>query len=941
MPRHYIFGALVEKESLTREEVEDLLDRGEEMKGIIHSFPVLKILRIFSKLRTRWQSPDYPLRREAVEKLPPLIRFHPSMLELGLTALTDLLKAEHLNRKLLIELGGKEFLDGWRYKPDLKGYLLAQPLGVVLHVAPGNVFVSAVDSLIHGLLTKNVNILKLSREDPLFPLLFAQSLKEADPEGVLSSSFSIIDFRGGEEEIQETLKRRCNAIVVWGGRDTVESYRNNLPVDTSLIEYGPKYSFSILTREGLSLLPLSRVCKELASDIVLWEQRACSAPQVIYLEQRNGDLSTGQLIPPTEFLRCLAEHLEILSHQLPQAPLSLDEKVEMTRARERGRFEEACGDGLLMIPEESTAWTIIYEQSPEYRISPLNRAVYVKPYRNLEEILRSMEGFGPYLQSVGILAAPAETTEIAGKLASLGATRFTEIGRMGKESLGAPHDGKYQLQQLIKWVAIERERTSQEIFLEEELDLLSPLLWEKLREVVEYAAQRSPYYREAFKGKKLERWEDLQHLPLLSSQTLKENSPPYGTAILTGKLQNAYVFSSGGTTSSPKFIAYYYDELDEGTTLLAKVYKIAGLGRGDIVANLFMAGNLWTSFIAVNKALEEIGCLNLPVAGNTPIEQVVQYIQLFRVNAVLGIPSVLIRLAEHCEQNGKQITLKTILYGGEHMAPEALQYLKRIFNAGRVVSAGYASVDAGPVGYQCHACSGGVHHILTDYQFMELLDLETGRSFLCPSPSTPHGAHGHPDRDSAAVGEIVITNLSRHLQPVIRYRTGDLGRWVPGHCPCGRGSPRFELLGRCDERIRVGTVDVYPDRIDEAIARVPGLSHIFQIIAKKGRKKDLLVIRVEEVRSRPLSRPGARSPGASIEQSPQQQEEELEATRRRQQDLVVSYLLEGNPELQEALQKGWLGELKVEVVRTGKISRIERTGKILRVIDERRQRGGP
>jgi len=323
---------------------------------------------------------------------------------------------------------------------------------------------------------------------------------------------------------------------------------------------------------------------------------------------------------------------------------------------------------------------------------------------------------------------------------------------------------------------------------------------------------------------------------------------------------------------------------------MAAIYSIAGIGSGDTVGNLFMAGSLYTSFLAASEALEKLGCVSLPIAGNAELNQVMRYVELFRPTAILGLPSVLVQIAETVERRGLDLKIPKILYGGEHLSREAKTYLRERLGADVVLSAGYASVDAGPVGYQCPFRPGGVHHLLYDYQYLEILDPETGRP-------VPEGE----------VGEIVVTCLKRRLMPLIRYRTGDLGRRVREQCPCGRTTPLFELKGRTGDVLRVGTVSIYPDSIAAALSQVQGVSHLFQIVADRAGAKDVLTIRTERLHHRDPDR----------------------------SDEIRQAILGENPELPEALAEGWLAALEVEVLEPDGLPRNERTGKIQRTVDRR------
>jgi len=297
-----------------------------------------------------------------------------------------------------------------------------------------------------------------------------------------------------------------------------------------------------------------------------------------------------------------------------------------------------------------------------------------------------------------------------------------------------------------------------------------------------------------------------------------------------------------------------------------------------------MAGNLWTSFLAASEALEKLGCVKLPIAGNVDADSILGYLQLFNPTVLLGLPSLLVRLAELAEERGVALKVRTILYGGEAMSREARLYLEDVLGAHTVASAGYASVDAGPVGYQTLDLPVGHHHLLYDYQFVEFLDPQTGDPV--------------PDGE---IGEITVTCLRRRLMPLIRYRTGDLGRWVDSSAWV------FELKGRIGDRIRIGSADVYPADVARTLDQLEGIGHIFQLVISKKGRKDHLQVLVER---------STRSQKASV-------------------DKVKQALLTALPELEEAFREGWLGGLDVELVAQGTLEGVTRTGKIKAVVDLR------
>jgi phenylacetate-coenzyme A ligase PaaK-like adenylate-forming protein len=883
---HYLFGDFRSTAGpLDAALVDEVFARAEQARARLAQVPYRDLIELLDRVGRRWASPDDPLRRLALEHMPGLVGFSPAMVERALDELARLLSRSTLLATVRYDLGLPDTLDRWVFRPGYRGYLRAQPLGVVLHVSPGNVFVGAVDSLVRGFLTKNVNLLKVSRADPLFPLLFAQSLAETDPDGMLSSTFAVLSFRGGETAVERMLKERCQGIVVWGGQEAVEAWRRDLPAGCRLVDYGPRLSFAVVTRLGLAQGDPAEMARRLATDVVMWEQRACSSPQVLFLEGEAGDEAVQT------FLECLRLALDRLTGQLPPGERSLDEKIEILRERELTRFGELSGQERGLFREGDLSWTLLWREKAERLGSPLNRTLVIHPYQEWEQVLQALTPRRAELQTAAIGGTPREIRQLSAALTALGVTRITELGKMHLGKPGSPHDGSFELGRLVRWVAI--ESVAERFDVGERLDPPErvPLKKRRLRDLVEFARERSPFYRQRLGTHPFRGPEDLPGLPLLTGEDIRKHAPPQSQDMLTGPLEGAYIFASGGSTGAPKFSLLSYEEWEEITDLLAEIYQVAGLTAGDTVGNLFMAGRLWTSFLAVNQALEKVGCVTLPIAGNAELDLVLRYLEIFRPTALVGLPSILIQIAETCQRRHLDLRVPKILYGGEHLSPEARDYFRQVLGSEIVMSAGYASVDAGPIGYQCPQQQGGVHHLLYDYQYLEIVDPATGRPV-----------------EAGQVGEIVVTCIRRRLMPILRYRTGDLGQRVLESCPCGRDTPLFALRGRADDVVRVGSVSIYPDDIAAALAAVEGVSHLFQVVAERQGVKDRLIVRAELI----TSQDGA-GRGEAVRQA----------------------ILERSQELAEAVREGWLGELSVELLPPDSLPRVDRTGKIRRLVDLR------
>ena len=857
----YVFGQQRDQDWLNAETAGELLEEAREKAAVAARPDIDCILTVLDRVAQAWADPGYHLRRTAEKLLPALTDFSPQMIEQGFNAVSAICRRDNLEKRLRGELGSLSVLDAGCDRPHLNYRLRALPRGVLLHLTAGNVFVGAVDSLVCGIVTKNANILKMSRVDPIFPVLFIESIKEHDPAGIIWPNQAAVLWKGGDEAIETPLLNAPLTVIFWGGQDSLLSIKSRLGASAKLIENGPRYSFAVVEALRIKQEIPEHLIRGLALDLARWDQQACSSPHVVYV--------IGTVTHTHHLMEALYDEMVSLSEELPVGNLGFDEKVEIRKVRDIAKMAQARGEGRLMCPE-AYSFSLILEDDPVFKVSCLNRTLFFKTVKSCEQLVEQVRPLSAYLQTVGLHCTPETTQELTENFFELGAKRVTEIGGMSEGHDGAPHDGIFMLRQLLDWVGVEY-RDCPESRVEQ---LLARI----------YSA---PYYRKLLDAAGGCGFEHFRKLPLLDRETFYRHSPPASEDILTGPMTDAYVYASGGTTGEPKFTLYSNDEYRFVTDLLATIFRNAGLCKEDRVANLFIAGNLWTSFNVAGRALENLGCLQLPVGGGSDLDNMLKYLSLFSVNAVVGLPSIIIKLAEEIEKRKLPIRIEKILYGGEHLRPQTCEYLQRAVGATVIRSAGYACVDTGPIGWQCEHLEGSVHHVCDDHSFVEILEPETGR----------------PLADRTAAGELVVTNLSRVLMPVVRYRTGDLGRWQAATtCRCGFSGHSFELLGRCDDLLVIGGINLMPVDVAAGLTGLP-VSQSFQIVARCVAGKDQLLLR-------------------------------LEADKKLPDEKIATALKKGSYKIAESLKENWM-TIAVEWFTPGNIPRNQRTGKLKTVVDER------
>lgn len=340
-----------------------------------------------------------------------------------------------------------------------------------------------------------------------------------------------------------------------------------------------------------------------------------------------------------------------------------------------------------------------------------------------------------------------------------------------------------------------------------------------------------------------------------------------------------YVVASGGSTAQPVFIPYSHEEVAAVTDNLVFHFRKNGIAEGDTVVNYFGAGDMCGAFSMVDKALAGLPVTILPLSFTPNMDFALEVIERFRPNVVVGIPTLLVKLAQHCLDRGLQTTLEKVYYGGEMMTTSAAEVLRAIWRCEHIRSAGYASTEVGAIGWQCLHCDVGEHFAFAD-NIVEIVN-----------------------------GEIVVTSLTRTVMPVIRYRTGDRGEWVNARCDCGHGAPLFKLLGRSDTAMIVWGCWIRYDDIVTAFQALQTDFLAIQVEIASDGDAQLLFVRFESA-------------------LPQLDAKTAESLRTKIYELSGDLNLTFGLDIVDRY-------LKIQAVPVGTLRRNDRTGKVIPVIDSR------
>jgi phenylacetate-coenzyme A ligase PaaK-like adenylate-forming protein len=617
------------------------------------------------------------------------------------------------------------------------------PLGLLVHVVPGNAPTVAPLSVVEGLMSGNINVLKNSSRNGNFPQLVLKGIVDADPTGLLAPFVYAFRLSSSRRDILGLLFDAAHGIAAWGGEEAVASVQKMASAGTRIIDWGHRISFSYVSREMKDDIP---TLENIAYDICVIEQQACSSPQCLYLE-------TGSREELLSFARAFAEVLDRVSQTFPQRGISMAEMAEITNVTQVARLGAGLGESEV-IESPARTWRVLVDYRPGLRPSPLYRTIWVKPLP-ADSIVATLRPLRTYLQTAG-LACPLDRLGAIGReLVQAGVTRIKRPGHHLDGYAGEPHDGVYALQRYCRRICLQLGS-----------------LTDGLTSFADLEEQQEPF------------------LPGDSPVIHKED-------FISRTVPDEYselFFKSGGTSGKPKMAVYTYEDYHRQMFAASEALFAAGLDPAtDRCMNLFFSGELYGGFISFWTILEGMGATQFPMTAVPEYAHVARTIIENRVDTLLGMPFYFSQLFDACKDELKAYGgIKKIFYGGEHMSPAMQQYYKDGFGVEVVRSAIYGSNDAGPLGYSCQHCEGSVHHVMTRTQYLEIFKLDEDRSV-----------------DRGETGRLIFTSRYRKGQDLLRYEIGDLGRWVEGPCACGRTSPRFELLGRFGDIFKMGPLFNY------------------------------------------------------------------------------------------------------------------------------------
>ncbi|WP_018157341.1 phenylacetate--CoA ligase PaaK [Demetria terragena] len=362
------------------------------------------------------------------------------------------------------------------------------------------------------------------------------------------------------------------------------------------------------------------------------------------------------------------------------------------------------------------------------------------------------------------------------------------------------------------------------------LDELRARQLERLRTTLQRAYDNVPHYRKAFDDKgfhpqDLSSLEDLRHAPMTEKTDLRDNYP-FGLFAVP-RDQVVRLHASSGTTGKPTVVGYTREDIDTWASLVARSLRCAGVRPGDVVHVAYGYG-LFTGGLGAHYGAERLGCTVVPMSGGQTAKQI-QLIHDFEARAIMVTPSYFLSMLDEMQAHGVDPApspLQIGVFGAEPWTPAMREEIERRGAMHATDIYGLSELMGPGVAQEAVETKDGLH-IWEDHFYPEIIDPITGDPV--------------PDGE---VGELVFTSLTKQAMPIVRYRTRDLTRLLPGTArPAMRRMEK--VTGRTDDLMIVRGVNVFPTQIEELVLALPGLTPYFQCVLTRPDRMDALTVRVE------------------------------------------------------------------------------------------------
>lgn len=425
---------------------EGIADGLRESAAVLRSIPIAHIVETIDKATAKWCDRNWSVRQAARTAVVEATGFSPEVVDRSFDVELKNYRADSLWRVLYRELGDAAALDGFVDDARLPGRTYAIGPEITLAIFTGNVPGLPALSLVRALLVKSAIIAKVASGEPTFAARFAESLAEEDAR--IGDALLVTYWERHERELLQTVLAQAEAVIAYGSIEACRSVRELARDNRIYMEHGHKFSAGLLGRNYLARLGAPLIAERIAEDVGTFNQHACIAPQVYFVE---GDSAAVHQLGDE-----LSRAMQAYAKQYPLGKLRLKDAqtLQLQRAAQAWKATVTDVDSGLW-QDSALNWTVAIEKDlAEHSLSG-NRYIGLIPVDSLEQALKALRPYGEFLQNLALGVDEPELSVLARRAALMGASRICQPGRMAEPSMMWRHDGQMCVAGLLRWCDIE------------------------------------------------------------------------------------------------------------------------------------------------------------------------------------------------------------------------------------------------------------------------------------------------------------------------------------------------------------------------------------------------------------------------------------------------------------------------------------------------------
>jgi len=410
----------------------------------------MKLPEIIEQLDTasrKFLDPSYDGRKKAIEAISKITGFSVDSVALSIDLEFSSSLKEGMHEAVLNEFGGESIFDGFVRSKNGSGRSKALPAGPVFAVSSSNIPALPHLSIMRSFITKNPVIVKTSFDEPVFTPIYMQALKDAGSE--LCECAMVVCYKNSDNrELTEKLVGVSNIIIAYGGDEAEKYFSGAVKHPKRLIMHPHRLGFGVIGGDFIGCAREAEIhdlASKISFDVAAFEQRACLAPHVYFYSKKNNP-------PVSDFIKALLMQMQECERKISPATLSDNERHSRRIFIDGLSFSENV---IEFYETDSKNSLLIHSRIGEFPISPLNRALYLVEYENINEVLEILKPVSRYLQNASLNVVSQERERWLDSLSELGVSRICPAGSMPSPSMRWRHDGIGALIAMAKFCDIE------------------------------------------------------------------------------------------------------------------------------------------------------------------------------------------------------------------------------------------------------------------------------------------------------------------------------------------------------------------------------------------------------------------------------------------------------------------------------------------------------